>query len=265
MISIIIPTYNREDTLLIAINSVFKQTYTNFEILICDDGSTDSTLILLNSINDSRLRIIKCEHSGKPAFVRNQGIKNSNGEWIAFLDSDDYWAENKLEKQLYYANKFKSLAISTNAFRINNSKSSLYFSEKKNTILNYYSFLEQNKIICSSVLIHRSLINKIGYFPEDFNLRGIEDYAYWIRVTNFTNWLYLEEGLVFYLENSIDSIRKKTLQTFSEQRKIVLKNYFTWSNISIVNFKFLFTRLYIIIVKFYFNKTPQYLFKKIFN
>jgi len=99
MVSVIIPTYNRQDLVVDSINSVLNQTYSDFELLIVDDGSTDETRSVVESINDSRIRYIYKEHAGACA-ARNRGIDEAKGEYIAFEDSDDLWHPDKLKKQV---------------------------------------------------------------------------------------------------------------------------------------------------------------------
>ena len=110
------------------------------------------------------------------------------------------------------------------------------------------------------MLIHKSIINKAGYFPEDKILRGIEDYAYWLRIVRLTKTLYIEESLVFYFDNSIDSIRKESEIKFEDQRRLVIKNYNTWlKNNNLYNFfNSISFDLYLFIhntyVHFFYNK-----------
>ena len=105
MISVIIPTYNRYEFVNRAINSVINQTYKDIEIIVVDDCSEDPRYQELSkNKNIKYFRLDK--RSGLPACGRNLGIKNSLGEWVAFLDDDDYWVEKKLEKQMEYSNKF---------------------------------------------------------------------------------------------------------------------------------------------------------------
>ena len=99
LITVIIPSYNRAEKILASAKSVLNQTYSNLELIIVDDGSTDNTEEVLSQINDSRLRYIWQENSGACA-ATNNGIRHANGEYIAFNDSDDTWKENKLERQL---------------------------------------------------------------------------------------------------------------------------------------------------------------------
>ena len=98
-ISIIIPTYNRGYTILKSIKSVLNQTYKNFEILIIDDGSNDNTKDLILNLEDSRIKYIKLKNNKGASFARNIGIQKASGKYISFLDSDDIYRQDKLEKQ----------------------------------------------------------------------------------------------------------------------------------------------------------------------
>lgn len=105
MVSVIIPTYNRERTIVRAVESVLEQSYRDLEVLIVDDGSEDGTRKLLEKIEDERLHYLLLEENGGPSRARNAGVHHAKGEWIAFQDSDDVWREDKLEQQLRYAAK----------------------------------------------------------------------------------------------------------------------------------------------------------------
>lgn len=100
MVSIIIPTYNRADTIRKSIDSILEQTYTNFELIIVDDGSTDNTEEIVHSVNDERLKYVKHMVNRGACAARNTGIDVAIGEYIAFQDSDDVWHNDKLKKQL---------------------------------------------------------------------------------------------------------------------------------------------------------------------
>ena len=102
LISIVIPTYNRSAELKRALKSVLSQTYKNFEVIVVDNNSIDNTDTMLKNLNDQRIRLLKINNNGIIAASRNMGINASNGEWIAFLDSDDWWHSNKLEKVIHY-------------------------------------------------------------------------------------------------------------------------------------------------------------------
>lgn len=101
-VSIITSTYNNGQYISQAINSVLNQTYTDWEMLIVDDGSTDGTIDVAKKFKDSRIHNFILEHSGIPSISRNVGIKHSTGEYIAFLDADDLWPPQKLERQVAF-------------------------------------------------------------------------------------------------------------------------------------------------------------------
>ena len=102
LVSIIMPSYNTGRYIAESIRSVLAQTYTLWELIIVDDCSTDDTHEVVKTFNDSRIRFIKNEKNCGAALTRNRAIREANGEWIAFLDSDDLWAPDKLEKQLAF-------------------------------------------------------------------------------------------------------------------------------------------------------------------
>ena len=104
LISVVIPTYNREKEITATIQSVLSQTYINIEILVVDDASTDRTVETVKEITDERIKIIQLGKNSKGTKTRNVGIQNSAGKYIALLDSDDEWLPDKLEKQLAFAN-----------------------------------------------------------------------------------------------------------------------------------------------------------------
>ena len=110
LVSVIIPVYNRPSMVKRAINSVLNQTYKNLELIIADDGSTDETADVIESFSsDQRVKIITLIHSGYAGFVRNRAADMAEGRWLAFLDSDDIWLEEKLQIQLQYLSKHKDL------------------------------------------------------------------------------------------------------------------------------------------------------------
>ena len=129
LVSVVIPTWNRAGLIVRAINSVLSQTYSNWELIIVDDGSTDNTDEVVKKFqeNDTRIRFIKHEkNSGGNSVPKNIGIKNAAGEYIAFLDSDDEYLPEKMEKQINLFNKseIKNLGfVGCNNFRINGETS----------------------------------------------------------------------------------------------------------------------------------------------
>jgi len=210
LVSIIIPVYNRADLLDITLESVSKQTMRNYEVIVCDDGSDDDIESIVKKY-DKRFRVLKLKHSGLPAIARNAGIISAKGQFIAFLDSDDIWLPEKLEKQLLFAKEYPHLGlIATNAYKMVDEKDepNLFFEGMQTyqgTILS--NLLSDNIVVSSSVLIKAHLIKKTGLFCEEREVRAIEDYDLWLRFAMITECGLISDPLLRYRDNRIDNIR----------------------------------------------------------
>lgn len=230
-VSVIIPTWNRARTIEETIRSVLNQTYSDLEVLICDDGSTDNTEELVKNFTDPRIRWIKGPRGGRPAIPRNHGIRQSRGEWLAFLDSDDQWLPEKLEKQLELANKLGYMASCTNALRFIPGEGIVgNLLEWKKTRTTFFDLMKINQVICSSSIVHRSIFDKVVGFPEDPEV--IEDYALWLRVATYTDFAYVDEPLVVYRDDAANSVRGMVTTDFWRQRQFVFKDYLEWAQMS---------------------------------
>ncbi len=178
-ISVVIPTYNRYTLLKRAIASVYAQTYLPKEVIVVDDGSDDATQKIQKDFPD--IVYIYQKNSGVSA-ARNRGIFAAKHEWIAFLDSDDTWHENKLhEQQDFHQNNPEVLISYTDEIWIRNSKEIKI--PKKFKKIGKDAFLENISycnIAPSSVCLHKSLLDKYGLF--DTNLEVCEDYDLWLRI-----------------------------------------------------------------------------------
>ena len=227
-VTVIIPTWNRADTIQAAVKSALRQTYPVHEVLVCDDGSSDNTEEAVRSINDQRVEWLPGLRGGRPAIPRNRGIRQSRGEWLAFLDSDDEWRSDKLERQLTVAKELNCRAICSNALRYipgrGNAGNVLDWNEPKTTLRH---LLAVNLVICSSVLIHRSLVVAIEGFPEDVKLKALEDYALWLRVATLTDFAYVNEPLVLYRDDPANSVRVQGVTEWI-QKRCVLSDYLGW-------------------------------------
>lgn len=233
MVSVIIPNYNRSILLGEAIKSVLNQTYSKLEILVCDDGSTDDSIHIVNSFNDDRIIWLPGQRMGRPAGPRNRGICSAKGDWIAFLDSDDKWHPNKLKLQLEYAEINNLSAICTNAIVEENGVSiNTYFAQNINSVIGFDSLLKSNKIICSSVLVSRKSLDISGIFSENENLRAIEDYELWLRISSITNWGYIKDALIIYKQDSYDSIRGKEYIDQQVQQLVIFRSFLNWAKFS---------------------------------
>jgi len=231
-ISVIIPTWNREKAIKNAINSALKQTFPVFEILVCDDGSTDNTEQIVKSIKNSKVVWVPGNRGGCPAVPRNRGLKLVKGNWIAFLDSDDEWLPKKTETQLRTIDKTGNKACSTNALIRIPEKGIVgkYFSFNKKNYITFEDLLLGNDIICSSLLVSTSLIKEIGYFPEEKHLKTLEDYSFWLRLATQTDISYIKDSLIVYNDDAKNTHRGKESISGSDAIELVIKNFLTWAS-----------------------------------
>jgi len=179
-ISVVIPTYNRVSFLKEAIDSVLSQTYRNLELIVVDDGSTDDTPKLLSSYGD-KIWVITQANKG-PSAARNRGIKAAKREWLAFLDSDDVWKLDKLEKQVQFIKDNPDIKIcQTEEIWIRNGKR---VNPRKKHEMHSGWIYEQCLPLCivspSSVMIHKDVFAKVGLFDE--TMLACEDYDLWLRI-----------------------------------------------------------------------------------
>lgn len=233
-VSVIIPTYNRGNLIEETINSVLNQTYQNYEILVIDDGSTDNTKKVVQSINDRRIKYIFQEHTGHPAPTRNTGIKIAKGEYIAFLDSDDLWFPQKLEIQINFLKQNKNISmVSTNGIIILKEGIRNFFPINENLIISFKEQIKTNLVIASSVLIKKNVINNVGLMDENI-ADFIEDYDYWLRVLRFKDnsiLILMKNYLIKYRihENNIshktiDSSQKR-LRKYQSFKYVISKHF----------------------------------------
>jgi glycosyltransferase involved in cell wall biosynthesis len=194
LVSVIIPTYNRASVLERAIRSVLGQTFRDFELIVVDDGSIDSTTHLLNSF-DGNLKALAQENQGVSA-ARNLGIKESTGVLLAFLDSDDEWLPGKLARQTaLFDGRNPNFVCHTDEIWLRNGKE---LQQKEIHLKQGGRFfrraLERCLISPSSVMISRELLDRIGWFDEE--LPAAEDYDLWLRITAFHEVDFVPEKLV---------------------------------------------------------------------
>jgi glycosyltransferase involved in cell wall biosynthesis len=182
LFSIIIPTYNRVQFLKIAIDSVLAQSFSDYELIIVDDGSDDNTKELINNFNDQRLYYINKVHGGVSS-ARNAGIKAANGEYIVFLDSDDRFRKDKLQVSACFIKEHPDYKI-FHTEEIWYRKGKLLPQKKYQQKPSGYIFPDMLKLCCvspSTAVIHKSIFSKIGLF--DHNLPTCEDYDLWLRIS----------------------------------------------------------------------------------
>ncbi len=187
--SIILPTYNREKKILKAINSVIAQTFKNWELIIIDNKSNDETKKIVNSFNNSKIFFYQIENNGIIAKSRNYGISKSSGNYLCFLDSDDWWDKDKLKYVNLAAEKGYSFIYHDHYVHAPNRlikkrkiKSNFY---NKPIFINLIKY--GPKFATSSVVIEKKIFKKINYFDEDKQYIAWEDWDAWLRISKLTN------------------------------------------------------------------------------
>jgi len=239
LVSVIVPTYNRKNIVSKAIDSVLSQTYSHYEIIVVDDGSTDQTKETLRPYLH-KIKYIYQENKGVSA-ARNTGINSSKGEWIAFLDSDDCWLPEKLQRQIEIVNNSKialgcvicNMEFNPHAGKISNSFQSACFTlgPPQGVCLNMASILLTRFIMFNQgALIRKSILDKIGGFNEQ--LKVLEDYDLALKLSFVCNFGYEATPLVIYqrdtknsLSSNIDSIEEiKQIINILEDLSIFIDN-----------------------------------------
>ncbi len=204
-ISVIIPAFNRAHTLPKALDSVLSQTLKPREIIVVDDGSTDETNAVLADYPG--LCIISQDNRGVSA-ARNVGIEKAGGEWLAFLDSDDEWLKEKLEKQWdVICNDDKLICHTEEIWIRNGQRVNPMKKHKKFGGMIYERCLPLCVISPSSVMIHRSVFEDVGVFDE--SLEVCEDYDLWLRICAKYSVLFIDEPLIVKYGGHEDQLSRK--------------------------------------------------------
>jgi glycosyltransferase involved in cell wall biosynthesis len=225
LVSIVLPTYNRASLLYRAIESVLNQTYFNFELIVVDDCSKDSTKNVVKGFSDNRIRYIRHEkNKGAPA-ARNSGIAAARGEYIAFQDSDDEWFSTKLEKQmsLFDCAPRDLGVVYTSFWVIDQGKKTLIppLDLKKTDGEIHDMLLETNFISTPTAVVRKECFKKVGMFA---NIPRLQDWELWLRISKYFFFKHLKEPLV-YAYTQADSITRDT-DALILARKYILFKYF---------------------------------------
>ena len=219
LISVIMPTYNRENIIMHAINSVLNQTYPNFELIIVDDASNDSTISLLKSIKDDRIKIFQNTENMGSSYSRNIGLKNANGDIIMYLDSDNEWEPEYIKTMvgafielpdadaLYSAQYlYKSFNSKPYAFR---------FTSYNKSLLHNHNYIDLN------CFCHKSnILNEIGGFDE--SIRALVDWEFILRISNVFKIYSVPVNLSKYYNHDFENRISNLSYDYDEACKNIL-------------------------------------------
>lgn len=198
-VSVVIPAYNTAAYLPEAIESVLQQTYQDFEILVVDDGSTDNTAEVASRYTP-RIRVIEKENGG-PASARNTGMQQAAGEYIAFLDSDDAWVQDKLAEQVGLLDRNPSIGLVFGRAQMvrqvgNKRQLSEVIGYTESPTLKFLLF--GNFIPAQTVLFRSACLEQVGYMKESDALPVAEDYEFWLRFAKHYPLAGINRTLAYY-------------------------------------------------------------------
>ncbi len=245
-VSIIIPTYNRGQSIGRSIESVLSQTYQDFEVIVVDDGSTDNTRELVAGFNDERIRYVRHEENKGEAAARNTGIKAARCDYIAYQDSDDEWLPEKLARQIELLENASPEVgvIYTGFWKTENHKRTYvpfsWVSQKNGDI--HKELLKGNFIGSPVVLIKKECFSEVGLFDE--RLRNLVDWEMWLRISKHYHFRCVDEPLVVAhydsdnasddpdsLIDALELVLEKNCDEFEVEKKLLAKHWINIGNL----------------------------------
>ena len=252
-VSVIIPTYNDSNYILKTLFTVLNQTHHNLEVILIDDLSSDQTLELVKTkVNDKRLIVYQNKENKGVAFSRNFGISKSTGDYVAFLDGDDYWDLCKIEKQLEFMvrNNYYFSSTYYSIVDINDNKIGKYVANPKK--MGHQLFLRVCFPGCLTVMYKRSIYPNLS-IPNTIEKRN--DYALWLKLSEKCDCYCLNEKLAFYRKrkNSISSIKKRSLLKY---HAIMFQSLYNFSKFKSWLFAFR-NALYFIIKSIFYKRREK--------
>ncbi len=233
LVSVVIPTYNRGDTIKKSIDSVLAQIYKNLEVIVVDDGSTDNTQDVVESYVDPKVRYVKLPKNRGANVARNTGIKRAKGEFIAFLDSDDRWEPEKISKQMeVYENSSDDIKVVYCGEDMQSDKGNRFYmpekwvNPKEGDV--FRPLLRGNFVGTVSLLVKKECFEEVGYFDEE--LPRAQDWDMALRLAKEFKFKLVDEPLVtvYYSQDSISSdyeaLANALEKLFDKHRKNFMSN-----------------------------------------
>lgn len=213
-ISVIIPTFNREKTILDCIDSVLNQSFPVNEIIIVDDGSTDNIEEVVASLNNNLIKFFKLNKNAGAQTARNQGISKANSKWIAFLDSDDIWENNKLELQMKELEK-----VNFNIYTVIHGDCYCFdTTSNKKWIWNmpiteslcYDKLLLRPSTLFPSLLVSKQALKEVDYLDE--NVKSFQEWDTSIKLAKICNFIHIQAPLFTYMLHTGETISKDNVK-----------------------------------------------------
>lgn len=227
LVSVVIPTFNHAPLLKVALQSVIAQTFTDWEAIVVNNFSTDATIQAVESLNDSRIKLTNFNNNGVIAASRNVGIKMATANYIAFLDSDDIWYPEKLQKcfaQILFGYKF----VNHGELWINEDGSKREVMYGPVSQAEYSKLLYRgNCISTSATVIEKSLIQNVGFFDEDPALITTEDYDLWMRIAALNPKIFFIPEILGQFNRREGSASSGVIKHLASELKVLNKHFLT--------------------------------------
>lgn len=219
LVSVIIPAYNVQQYIARTVNSVLAQTHEHMQIIVVDDASTDGTADVLKSFDDPRIELVLLAQNGNVSNARNEGLTRARGDYVAFLDSDDLWKPEKLEKQLDFLEKHPSYGACFTWTDIIDENDALRLPEEDEDVAwHYRAFRQENRsqaqwlmrlltegncFMCGSALMRTEIVKQVGM--QNVSLLQMQDFEYWLRLLSVCPIYVLCEELVSFRRRRVNT------------------------------------------------------------
>ena len=221
--SIILPTYNRASTFLKqAIDSVVSQSYENWELIIIDNNSTDNTDELIKSFHNEKIKTYKIDNHGNIARSRNLGIKKSNGDYIALIDSDDFWEKDKLLHSYKHFKNSKTDGFCHSEYWLYPSgcQEIRHYGPNQNFL--YSNLLERgNCLSLSAIVLSKNILIKVGGFSENDSFITAEDYDLWLRLAKINSKMFFSKKIMGTFRIHVDSESRNIMKNTNAVSKVI--------------------------------------------
>ena len=227
LVSIIMPSYNTAQYITETIQSVIDQTYHNWELIIVDDCSTDNTDIVVGKIKDPRIRYIKNEKNSGAAVSRNRALREANGRWVAFLDSDDLWESDFLEKQIRFIKEKNATIVFASYKRIDENNNEFLRPFIVPDKVNYKSLLKTCSISCLTAMYDKEKTGEVFFNEALRSLR--DDLAFWLSILKRIDYAYGNKDV-------LASYRVFITSTSGNKKKMIKPQFNIYRNIEKLNF-----------------------------
>lgn len=198
-VTVIVPAFNAAEFLAITLQSLQQQTTPPEQVLVVDDGSADGTVAIAEQFGATCLRQ---QHAG-PGAARNRGLQAATTEFVAFLDADDWYVPDKLERSIDHLNELNAACVATDAWVVRGQRVERRKNDRRvvPSVLTLELLLRGNPIVCSSIVARRTAVVEAGAFDEDLDLVATEDYDLWLRLSAREPIAYLAQPMTFYRQH----------------------------------------------------------------